>query len=1052
MSDARSQVTGLSREIRTLTGTTSSMGSTLSTLGSSFQRTGQLLTTHLTIPITLMGGALLNAGIQFEDAFAGVAKTVDGISDNFGNLTKTGVQVRDSFRAMALEIPLSVNEFAKIGEMAGQLGISASQIEDFTRTVALLGVTTELTSEEAATFFARFGNIMGVATEDMAAFTKQAGTTVVELGNKFAATEPEIAALSLRLAGAGQAAGLTAPQILAMATAMASLGIQSEMGGSALSRVMLESKRAVDDFTATGGKASDQLVLFAEAAGMTVQEFVNLQKTDPTEAILRLLGGINRLQEAGMLSSDTLKTMNLDTIRLQDVMNRLGPNIEFVRGALKVSNDEWANGNALQVEAQKRFNTTKSQLILLRNTFSELGITLFYLYQKPLNALIKGLRFLIIGFTKLDDGVLKTAVSIALFVAALGPILLIFGNILSFLGITTTMLAAFGGTLLLITGLVGGLGLAWILNFGGIQEKAQALSSTLQDVGGWLKKAFNFGKSRLTGPGKFFTGLGQTIKALTYVYKDNARTFFGQVLKALGVGEMKANALGRTIRDKLAPFLLTLSRGFVQVGVAIDGFAEYLKLGGVIGALRWLFSRQEMFGGMTDISPLEHILQAFGLGDIVDRFKRILESLATETWPKLQTFLGALGSLVADVVSYIVSDILPAAGQVFEWFATELIPAVLPVLTNAVNTIKNIFDNAKPVINWFIDTGIPELEKVLVGDDGKSGVVGAFDNLINTIDFLSPVLGRAIPIIAGLWFGWSLLNGPIKLITGSFGKLTSAAGLLHLKMSTLMIGVGLAGVALYLYSNNIFNTKENINKAGEEIRDGEYLKALKTIDQTLFEITVGIATWILASLGIDPTPGLKGWKTTVEAIKAALDWISKNGALAFAFSVTIPNGLQAYHDLLYDMAKLGSWLGLNPDPDQGNFSGGGAGGGSGGGGRGFGSTPATSTNLQFWSDMWGSQMGWHPSVKTFASGGWMNKPSIVGERGPELFWPGRSGQVFSNSLTRLLSTVMGGGGSSSTINNSRTFAPVINGAYMSSDQSVGDEIARQYRMAVLSGA
>ena len=68
----------------------------------------------------------------------------------------------------------------------------------------------------------------------------------------------------------------------------------------------------------------------------------------------------------------------------------------------------------------------------------------------------------------------------------------------------------------------------------------------------------------------------------------------------------------------------------------------------------------------------------------------------------------------------------------------------------------------------------------------------------------------------------------------------------------------------------------------------------------------------------------------------------------------------------------------------GNLLGGFGGGGGGGGGGGFGVTPLTS-GMNFFAD------GGRPPV---------NAPSIVGERGPELFVPDTAGAVVSNADTR----------------------------------------------------
>ena len=75
----------------------------------------------------------------------------------------------------------------------------------------------------------------------------------MDLGNNLATTEAEIVDMALRLAGAGNTVGLTEAQILGLAGALSSVGVQAELGGSTLSRILLEMQKAALE----GGDALD---------------------------------------------------------------------------------------------------------------------------------------------------------------------------------------------------------------------------------------------------------------------------------------------------------------------------------------------------------------------------------------------------------------------------------------------------------------------------------------------------------------------------------------------------------------------------------------------------------------------------------------------------------------------------------------------------------------------------------------------------------------------------------------------------------------------------
>ncbi|MGG6495036.1 UNVERIFIED_CONTAM: phage tail tape measure protein, partial [Bacteroidetes bacterium 56_B9] len=101
--------------------------------------------------------------------------------------------------------------------------------------------STNLTAEDAATAIAKIANITGMSAEQYQRF----GSSVVALGNNFATTESDILRMANRLASAGTIAGLTNQEILGLATAMSSVGIEAEMGGSAMSQTLAAIEKAV---------------------------------------------------------------------------------------------------------------------------------------------------------------------------------------------------------------------------------------------------------------------------------------------------------------------------------------------------------------------------------------------------------------------------------------------------------------------------------------------------------------------------------------------------------------------------------------------------------------------------------------------------------------------------------------------------------------------------------------------------------------------------------------------------------------------------------------
>src|SRR5690606_33597594 len=89
------------------------------------------------------------------------------------------------------------------------------------------------------------------------------------------------------------------------------------------------------------------------------------------------LNNLVQLQEQGKLTGEDLIQLGLSGVRVREVVNLLGPNMELLTDNIALANEQWVEQIALEEEAAKRFATVRSQLILLKNAFIDLGISIF---------------------------------------------------------------------------------------------------------------------------------------------------------------------------------------------------------------------------------------------------------------------------------------------------------------------------------------------------------------------------------------------------------------------------------------------------------------------------------------------------------------------------------------------------------------------------------------------------------------------------------------------------------------------------------------------------
>lgn len=346
----------LAAETDQVGGRFSQMSDAISASASNMQQVGQSLAT-VGAGMTAVAGTSVKAAMDWESAWAGVAKTNDGNTQQMQALEQ-------GLRDMTSVLPASHQEIAAVAEAAGQLGVGIDDVEGFTKTMIDLGESTNLTAEQAASSLAQFSNIMGTSLTDV----DRLGSVVVGLGNNFATTESDIVAMSMRLAGVGQQMGMTEGDVMALGAAMSSVGIEAEAGGTAMSMTM----KKIDAAVRGGG---DSLAKWADVAGMSAQEFASAWESDPARALDTLVTGLGEAGASGQDMNQILSDLGITGIREADTMIRLAGASGVLGDALTEGNSAWEQNTALVAEAEKRYETAESRIRIAWNQIKDAAIT-----------------------------------------------------------------------------------------------------------------------------------------------------------------------------------------------------------------------------------------------------------------------------------------------------------------------------------------------------------------------------------------------------------------------------------------------------------------------------------------------------------------------------------------------------------------------------------------------------------------------------------------------------------------------------------------------------
>lgn len=400
------------------------VGTKMQSLGQSIQNTGKKLTVVSAAASAALVG-IAKSAIDFETAFTGVTKTVDGTDQELEDIRQGLFDLSEATASSATDI-------ASVAEAAGQLGVKTENILNFTETMVRLGDSTNLSADEAATAIAQLYNVMGSDINTVDRF----GAAIVALGNNAATTEADILNMATRIGSSGKQVGLTEQEILALATSLSSVGLEAEGGGSAISAVITK----IDKDVALN---SNTLKTWANVAGMSVTEFKNLWQNDAMSAIQAIVKGMGDASTGGENLNVILDDLGVTSLRQTDAMKRLSSASELMSEMVGISNEAWSENSALTTESSKRYETTAAKLQQVKNTVTELCSKLGEILLPIIQNICNGLSNFVNWLTNLNPAAQKIMLVVIALVAALGPLLIFVGKIISSVGTILTFAPKF---------------------------------------------------------------------------------------------------------------------------------------------------------------------------------------------------------------------------------------------------------------------------------------------------------------------------------------------------------------------------------------------------------------------------------------------------------------------------------------------------------------------------------------------------------------------------------------------------------------------------------
>lgn len=436
------------------------VGDAFAGIGQKMMTAGSIMTATVTTPIIRAGKTLLDLSTDFESAMAKVRSvTLTATETQMDQLAEAAINLSESSK-------YSATEAADALYYMGLAGWDAAEMMSALPNVLNLAAAGDMDLARASDIVTDYVTAFGLTADEsthlvdvLAQTMANANTDVDQLGQAFSYVAPVAGALGYTVDDVSHALGI-----------MANNGIKGSKAGTALRMLMSrlakptgEVQRAIDQLGLSLTDADGNMYSFHEVLGQIRSAFGNLQI--PTEQFTSSLADLDEALENGELTEDDY------TAALEELMEtaygaagaekaKLAATIAGTRamsGMLAIINatEEDYNGlyetisdatGATKEIANVMLDTTEGSMAKLKHQLENIGREIGQILIPHVERIISITKDLAKRFKNLSEDTKNTIVTIAALTAAIGPLLLVGGGLLTGVG---KLASAVGGIITL---------------------------------------------------------------------------------------------------------------------------------------------------------------------------------------------------------------------------------------------------------------------------------------------------------------------------------------------------------------------------------------------------------------------------------------------------------------------------------------------------------------------------------------------------------------------------------------------------------------------------
>nr|DAH42923.1 MAG TPA: minor tail protein [Caudoviricetes sp.] len=778
------------QDLRAFNDSSATVTTKLGALGSASKDVGSSMTKNLTVPITGAGAAVVGVAAKFESAMSEVAAISGASGDELQALTDKAQEMGATTKFSASESAAALKYMAMAGwdteamlnGINGVMQLAAASGED-------LASTSDIVTD-AMTAFGLSADQSTRFADVLAQTANRSNTSVALMGETFKYVAPVAGALGYSIEDASVAIGL-----------MANSGIKGSQAGTSLKNVLTNL-----------AKPTDQVQSYMDKLNISLTDSAGNVKS-LNQLLNDMRNGFNGLTEAEKAEYAAGIAGKEGMSGLLAIVNSSQADFDNLTEAINNSS------GAAQNVADVMMDNLGGQLTILKSTLEGIAISFGNILLPAVKKVVSSLQNFLNWLNGLTDGQKRLVVTIATVVAAIGPVLLITGklitsvaNIIKVVNLLKPAFAALNAVMaanpiaivvLAVAGLIAALVTLYNKNKKFRDFVNTAWTQIKGVIGGVVDALVNF--FTVTIPGAI-----DSVIAWFQTLVDNVSNFFTVVIpekiNALvqwftELPERIGYAIGFAI-GTLANWVVSLAEKAAEIGPkVIDSIVNFFsQLPGKV----WNFLVQTVTNFANWIVQTKEKALTVG-AQIIDTVVNFFLQLPGKIWSALTNAISRVRQWGTDLINWAKTEIPKIITQIVDKFLE--LPSKLKEI--GTNLIKGLWEGISGAGSW--------LKNKITGF--ANGVISGFKNAFGIHSPSTVMATQGGFLMAGLSKGMENgEQGVIATILEIFNSITSKLdSLIGSIQAMFSFGGSDAQEALTSYNSTLLSTITLYSKLNKQI-------------------------------------------------------------------------------------------------------------------------------------------------------------------------------------------------------------------------------------------